>query len=247
MSLLRLCRFFLLLVLFLVFVGLIFLLLQQRTLTTHNNIPEVPSQKHSKYRVKIKGFQFESLNNGEKILSLKADNFTIEKKKLGFFRFGLINVAIFENAVIDVYLKKKISGNDSNFIREALPSLSNALPSFSAKRISSITIEPICLNLRDEKSLFTQITSKVAIVRLKKHNIFFKGDVQVVSGNKSLSSERLIFFPETSFMKTEGHFILKTPEKKLEGNRLTADIFLNLVKVNDKTVIKPVDSNKSVS
>ena len=247
MPLLRLYRFFLLLLLFLVVAGLIFLLLRQRTLTTHNTAPEVPSQRYSKYRLKIKGFQFDSLNNGEKILSIKADNFTIEKKKLGFFRFGLINVAIFENAIIDVYLKRKVSGNDANLIREAFPSLKDALPSFSTKRISSITIEPVCLNLRDEKSLFTQITSKSAMIKLKKHNIIFKGGVQVISGNKSLSTERLTLLPEKSIMKTEGHFILKTPQKKMGGEQLTVDIFLNLVKVNDKIVEKPVDCNKSVS
>ena len=243
----RLYRFILLLILVLVVVCVIFLLFRQRTLTTHNTPPEVPSQRYSQYRVKIKGFQFDSLNNGEKILSIKADKFTIEKKKLGFFRLGLINVAIFENAVIDIYLKRKLSNNGSDFIREALPSLRDALPSFSTKRISSITIEPVCLNLRDEKSLFTQITSKSAMIRLKKHNILFKGGVQVVSGDKSLATERLNFFPESSVMKTKRHFILKTPQKKMEGEQLTADIFLNLVKVNDKTVEKPVDCNKSVS
>lgn len=247
MPLLRLYRFFLLLLVCLVVVGLIFLLLRQRTLTTHNNAPEVPSQRHSQYRLKIKGVQFDSLHNGEKILSIKADNFTIEKKKLGFFRLGLINVAIFENAVIDIYFKRKLSDNGSDFISEALPSLSDALPSFSTKRISSIIIEPVCLNLRDENSLLTQITSKSAIIRLKKHNIIFKGDVQVVSDNKSLSTERLTLLPEKSIMKTEGHFILKTSQKKPEGEQLTVDIFLNLVKVNDKIVEKPVDSNKSVS
>jgi len=245
MPLLRLYRFFLLLLLFLVVVGLIFLLLRQRTLTTHNTPPEVPSQRHSQYRLKIKGFQYDSLNNGEKILSIKADNFTIEKKKLGFFRFGLINVAIFENAVIDVYLKRKLSNNGSDFIRDALPSLRDALPSFSTKRISSITIEPVCLNLRDEKSLFTQITSKSAMIRLKKHNILFKGGVQVVSGDNSLITERLNFFPENFVMKTDRHFILKTPEKKIEGNHLTVDMFLNVVK--DKIITKPDDSNRSAS
>ena len=247
MQLLRLYRFFLLLLLVLVIAGTIFLFIRQRTLTTHNTPPEVLSQRHSKYRLKIKGFQFDSLNNGAKILSIKADNFTIEKKKLGFFRLGLINVAIFENAVIDIYFKRKLSDNGSDFISEALPSLSDALPAFSTKRISSVRIEPICLNLRDEKSLFTQINSKVGIVRLKKHNILFEGNVQVVSGDKSLSTERLSLFPQKCIMKTEGHFILKPDQKKMEGDQLTVDIFLNLMEVNDKTVEKLDGPKRSVS
>ncbi|OQY12932.1 MAG: hypothetical protein B6I30_03800 [Desulfobacteraceae bacterium 4572_187] len=235
MPLLRLYKFILLLLLFLVVAGLIFLLLRQDNLNTHNNTPEVPSQRYSKHRLNIKGFEFDSLNNGEKMLSIKADNFTIEKKKLGFFRLGLINVAIFENAVIDIYLKRKLSDNRSNFIRDALPSLRDALPSFSTKRISSITLKPVCLKLRNRDSLFTQITSKVAIIRLKKHNILFKGNVQVVSGNKRLYTKCLTLLPEESIMKTEQHFILKTAQKKMEGEKLTVDIFLNLEQENDKT------------
>ena len=131
----------------------------------------------------------------------------------------MINVAVFENAVIDIYLKRKLSDNRSNFIREALPSLKEALPSFSTKRISSITLKPVCLKLLDGDSLFTQITSKVAIIRLKKHNIIFKGDVQVVSGDKRLYTEFLTLFPEKSIMKTEQHFILKTSQKKFGGEK----------------------------
>jgi len=247
MPLLRLYRLLLLLLLFLVVAGTIFLFNRHRTLTTCEIQKEAPRQRYSKHRLQIKGFKFDSRDNGEKTLSIKADKFTIEKKKLGFFRFGLINVAIFENAVIDIYLKRKLSNIGSDFIREALPSLRDVLPSFSAKRISSIIIKPVCLNLWNEKSLFTQITSKSAIIRLKKHNIIFKGDVQVVSGNKSLATERLNFFPEKSIMKTERHFILKTSQKKVEGDQLTVDIFLNLVKENDKTVGKPDDPNRLAS
>lgn len=247
MPLLRLYRFFLLLLLVLVVAGTIFLFNRHRTLTTCEIQKEGPRQRYSKHRLQIKGFKFNSHDNGEKTLSIKADKFTIEKKKLGFFRFGLINVAIFENAIIDIYLKRKLFNNRSNFIRKALPSLKDALPSFSTKRISSITIEPVCLNLRDEKSLFTQITSNSAMIRLTKQNILFKGGVQVVSGDKSLITERLNFFLENSVMKTERHFILKTPEKRLEGNRLTVDILLNVVKLNDKTVEKPDGPNRSAS
>ncbi len=247
MPILKFYKYFLYFLLIVVVAGTIFLFNRHRTLTTCEIQKESLQQRYSKHRLQIKGFKFDGRDNGEKTLSIKADKFTIEKKKLGFFRLGLINVAIFENAVIDVYLKRKLSNNGSDFIRDALPSLSDALPSFSTKRISSITIEPICLKLRDENTLLTQITSKVAIVRLKKHNILFKGDVQVVSGNKSLSTERLNFFPEKSIMKTERHFILKTSQKKVEGDQLTVDIFLNLVKENDKTVEKTDDPNRLAS
>jgi hypothetical protein len=190
----------------------------------------VSHQKNFEYRLQIKGFKFDSFDDGKNILSIKTDKFTVEKKKLGFFRFGLINVAIFKNAKIDVYLKRSVSSNDDSFISEALPSLKDALPSFSIKRISSIIIEPICLNFRDGNHLLTQITSNSAIIGLTKQNILFKGGVHVVSGNRSLTTEGLNFFSEKSVMKINRHFILQKPEKKIEGNTITLDMYLNVVK-----------------
>lgn len=245
MPILKFYKYFLYFLLIVVVAGTIFVFKRNRTLAIRDTQQEVSRQKYFKYRLQIKGFKFDSFDDGEKVLSIKADKLTVEKKKLGFFRLGLINVAIFKNAVIDVYLKRKLSGNDPDFIREALPSLKDAFPSFSTKRISSIIIEPVCLNLQDENSLLTQITSNSAIIRLTKQNILFKGGVQVASGDKSLITERLNFFTENSVMKADRHFILKTPEKKIEGNRITVDMFLNVVK--DEIIRKPDNSNRSAS
>ena len=245
MPTLKFYKYFLYFVLIVTVAGTIFLFNRNRTLPTRDTQQEASHQKYLKYRLQIKGFKFDSFDDGEKVLSIKADKLTVEKKKLGFFRLGLINVAIFKNAVIDVYLKRKLSGNDPDFIREALPSLKDAFPSFSTKRISSIIIEPVCLNLQDENSLLTQITSNSAIIKLTKQNILFKGGVQVVSGEMSLITERLNLFPENSVMKTDRHFILKTPEKKIEGNNITVDMFLNVAQ--DKIIKKPDGSNRSAS
>jgi hypothetical protein len=245
MPTLKFYKYFLYFLLIVVVAGTIFLFNRNRTLNNLDTQQEVFRQNKFKYRLQIKGFKFDSFDDGENVLSIKADTFTVEKKKLGFFRFGLINVAIFKNATIDVYLKRKVSGNDADLIREALPSLKDALPSFSTKRIFSIIIEPVCLNLQDENSLLTQITSNSAIIRLTKQNILFKGGVQVVSGDKSLITERLNLFTENSVMKADRHFILKTSEKKIEGNHITVDMFLNVVK--DEIIRKPEDSNRSAS
>jgi hypothetical protein len=225
--------------------GLILLFVQQRATIFHHTHPsEVSSQNHSNYRLKVKGFRFDSIKNGEKIFSIKADNFTIEKKKLGFLRLGLINTAVFNNAVLDIYLNlndAKLSDNKSDFVKASLPSLSKSLPSLPTKRISSVRIEPICLNLWDDKSLFTKITSKIAIIGFKKQNIIFEGNVQVVSGDKHLSANRLNFYPENSLMKVEGHFIFKADQKRIEGEQLAVDLFLNLVNDTDDEIIRHKD------
>ena len=209
--------------------GTIFVFNRNRNLANRDAQQEVLSQKNLEYRLQITGFNFDSFANGEKVISIKADKFTVEKKKLGFFRLGLINVAILKNAIIDVFLNRKTSLNDPDLTENALPSLKDALPSFSAKRISSIIIEPVCLKLLNEHTLLTQITSNSAIIRLTKKTILFEGGVQVLSGNKSLTTEGLNFFSENSVMKTVRHFILKTPEKKIEGNYVTLDMYLNVV------------------
>jgi hypothetical protein len=225
--------------------GVILLFVQKRaSIFRHTHSFEVSSQSHSNYRLKVKGFRFDSVKDGEKILSIKADNFTIEKKKLGFLRLGLINTAVFNNAVLDIYLNEnntKSSENGSDFVKASLPSLSESLPSLPTKRISSVRIEPMCLNLWDEKSLFTQITSKVAIIGFKKQNIIFEGNVQVVSCDKHLSAKRLKFYPENSLMETEGHFILKTDQKRIEGEQLSVDLFLNLMNDTDDEIIRHKD------
>lgn len=226
--------------------GTIFNFKRNRTLTAPDSQQEMFHQENLNYFIQIEGFNFYSLENGENVLSIKADKFTVEKKKLGFFRLGLINDAIFENGIIDVYLKKKtVINDDSHLTGNSLPSLKDALPSLSSKKISSIVVKPACLNLRNEKSLITQITSNSAAIKFTNQNIYFEGNVQVVSGDKNLITERLIFFAENSIMKTSNHYILKTAEKKMEGDTIKLDIFLNVVK--DKIIRNSNVSDRSPS
>ena len=221
-----------------------FLYYQHRTSGLPKPPQEIPRFMPPGNRLQISGFKFNGHYDGKKIISIKADKFTIEKKKLGFFRLGLLNVARFKNAVIDIYGQRIETGE------EALPmsavqapeksqadtqrsSISfselftgEALPSFSVKRISSIMIEPVCLNLYDGKSLISQITASSANIRLRKRDILFEGDVLVKSGLASLKSDHLILMPENGALRAERHFVLETPEKRLEGERLTTDLYL---------------------
>jgi hypothetical protein len=237
-------KYSLLSILILVLSGTVFMFLRHQTSSSRDTQQEVPHQKHLKYRFQIKGCNFSRFKDAEKVLSIKADTFTIKKKKLGFFRLGLIHTAEFDNATIDLYLKRKVSVDDTVDdtirIREELPSLEDTLPSFPAKRISSIILKPVCLNLQDEHSLLTQITSNSAIIKLTKKNIRFTGDVHVVSGDKSLITERLNFLTENFVIKVDRHFILETPRDIIEGNHITLDLSLDVVK--DKKIRKPDNS-----
>lgn len=206
---------------------------------------EFDEHRYPEPRVQIKGFQFEGYYEDKRLIKIKADKFTIEKKKLGFFRFGMLNVAKLKDAVIDIYGEStKDAGTPVSKASRQTAGPSNmesqwpsgitfkdvfqkeSLPSFQVKRISSILIEPICLNLHDEKSLITQITANTAIIRLKNRDILFTGDARVVSGSRILQTEKLIFLPEKVILRTEMPFSLNTPEKRIEGDHLKIDIFL---------------------
>ena len=197
---------------------------------------EVPRYRHPRRRHEIRGFNYDADYKGKRTISIKADRFSIQKKKLGFFRFGLINEARLENAHIHIYGKSRLPGNnpdDSHNSAKPGQDLTfndvfskEILRPFPRKRISSIVLQPVYVELHDEQSVVTQISASSATIRLKKGNIVFKGDVRVVSGSRVLKTDQLRMVPEKAVMKTDRHFILDTPEKQLVGHQLTTDIFL---------------------
>jgi len=95
-------RLFLLLGLF-GFAGLIFLCYHQRASNLVYERKDVSRYQYPKPRHDIRGFRFDGTHEGKRTISIKADRFSIDKKKLGFFRFGLMNVARLENAFIHIY------------------------------------------------------------------------------------------------------------------------------------------------
>lgn len=200
-------------------------------------------QQRHRPRHEIRGFSFDSSQDGRSLISIKADRFSIKKKKLGFLSFGLINEVRIDNALIHIYGRSELPEKRSDEKRSDISTTDikpqrdltfkgifskNALPSFQAKKISSIVMKPVYLELHDEKSVVTQISAASAVVRLKKRYILFKGNVRVVSSSKVLTTSQLSLFPENAVIRCDQHFILKTPEKDLEGDRLTSDIFLKV-------------------
>lgn len=235
--------YFLSLVFFIV--GTVFVYYHHRTSIRRKDIQEVPALRYPRHRLQISGFKFTGHYDGKKIISIKADKFTIEKKKLGFFRLGLLNVARFKNAVIDIYGERAAPGKNATAkspaqdtgstthisARPVAPDFSSlftdgTLPSFPAKRISSLIIEPVHVNLHDEESLVARIAASSAIIRLRQRDIVFKGNVIMESGPRMLHTDRLSLLPEHALVRVERQFVLETPEGRLEGNKLATNIFL---------------------
>ena len=70
--------------------------------------PEVSQSEKSGYRYPeprhaIQGFKYSGIVDGRRKVSITADKFSIQNKKMGFFRLGLMHEAVFENAEIHIY------------------------------------------------------------------------------------------------------------------------------------------------
>ena len=63
---------------------------------TSNN--RIPNHNHQ-----ITGLHFTSFQEDKKVLSLKANEFYTQHKKIGVFRFGLMREALFKKVTIDIY------------------------------------------------------------------------------------------------------------------------------------------------
>jgi hypothetical protein len=199
--------------------------------------------RHPEPRHKIDGFGYQGSSNGQTVISIKADSFSLQKKKIGFFRFGLLNEARLDNAVVHIYgnvrsaqaaadgvpnKPGRILTFNNLFKKDFIKESTFGLP---LKRISAILMKPASVVLHDEQSVVTRIAASSAVIRLKQQDIIFKGNVRAVSGPAILTTERLVMIPETAVLKTDEHFVLKTPAKQREGQHLTTDVFLNSVKL----------------
>ena len=185
-------------------------------------------------RIQIRGLQFSGYNEDKKVISIKADKFTIEKKKIGFLTTSLFNVANLKNTVIDIYGQGNVSERGmATGLKEQFSGVTfkdtfskDALREFTGKAVISITMEPVSVNLYIEESPVTQISASSANIRMKQRDIVFQGDVKVISGERTLTTDRMAFYPEGANINTDSHFILKTGEGQFQGDKLSADIFL---------------------
>jgi hypothetical protein len=193
-----------------------------------------PTQNHD-----IRGFRYTGAFDGQKAISIRADRFSIRKKKIGFFRFGLLNEVRFDNARIDIYGRRiKAEKGTGTALNRGRPAgglsygavfSKESMVSFPAKRIATIVFRPVQVVLHDETSEAARISAGSGVIRMTKRDVMFKGNVRVSSGRHILWTDRLKLLPEKTMIITDGPYTLQTPGRKINGQRLTADIYLNPV------------------
>lgn len=207
----------------------LFLYIYDRASNTESAQEESSGYRFPKPRHEIKGFRFDGTSGDKRVITIEADRFRIEKKKVGFFRFAMMNVATLENASVHIF--KSVTGPETGADSAFKDAFSkDVLPVFSTKRVSSIEMAPVCVALYEGKSVVSRIRADSAIVCLKHRDVLFEGNVKVASGPRSLTTDRLRLLTEKTLLKTEGRFVLKTNKNEERGNKLTADIFLKRVR-----------------
>ncbi len=65
--------------------------------------PELPDDGPAEHPFRVTGFRFESYTEAGRRVSIESDAICLSKKKIGFFRFGLVNELTIDNARIDIY------------------------------------------------------------------------------------------------------------------------------------------------
>lgn len=99
---------------------------------------------------------------------------------------------------------------------------------FPVRNIAEIDVSPVTVRLRNDNgnAVLTRIIATKASVLLREKKLLFTGQVRVSSGNAAMTTEQLVFIPETSRLRTDHPFVLKRGNRTMEGTGLTTDLFL---------------------
>lgn len=184
----------------------------------------------SKPRVEIIGLNYDLNFKGETKLQLKADRFLIRKKKLGLIRFGLAQEALFENAEVSFFVKKKLPSLQgvSNFsLIDILASPDNNY----SNRLVSLVMAPVSIFFYDENYKVSQIHAKSASFNMIKKEFVFLGNVRMEAGGKNIKTNKLIFNPEKEEIYIPGNSLLEIQGAKKARESIISDVFLNSLSI----------------
>ena len=203
---------------------------------------------HPSVQNTIRGFHYNGTVDGQPVLSIRADQFSLQKKKLGFFRFGLMQEAVLDNAEIQIYqqmnsfhpadrsasqtvstaagppIKKQ---SERSYQQGALPNIfkDSVMSLFHGKRVSAITAHPVRLIFGSGPTA-TVITALEGNIRVAKRDILLEGRVVVTAQDRVLRTDRLVIKPERWLLMTEGQYALQTPGGNRSGRRLISNLQL---------------------
>jgi hypothetical protein len=184
------------------------------------------------------------------LLSIKASSFRIEKKKIGFLRFGLMDEAILYDADFKIYgytpsvdtqLRHppgkgpplSVNNNPGNsrpvkdqfvlrniFSKQAIPA------ALTSKNLAFITARPVSIEICDQDKVVTRFTAENGSFNLRQRAIQLSGNVRVESDGRVLRTSELVINPSLALLKVQGDFVFNFPDGQTRGRGLITDIML---------------------
>jgi hypothetical protein len=177
----------------------------------------------------IRDFRFSGYHQGKKAITIKAVKFSVEKKKIGIFKFSPLRAARFRGAEINLYLDniQLTDGlpNQQDIIVKGLFS-QETMPTSALKGATSVVFEPVKINCYLDDTNLTEIHARRASLDSRRRRLILQGKILVTSASNQLATERLIIYPEKGIIEVNNTFVLKTQSEKITGDKLTTDFFL---------------------
>ena len=207
-------------------------LLSSRRLPDTTATPSTTAAHYPAPRTEIRGFDVTHTAEGQTVFRISADAFRIQHKRLGHFRFGLVQEAVLDNARIELHVVKNSSPQNRETKATSRYTLvrnldQHVLSGFTKGRIAGLRAEPATVVLMDENGqLLSRIDGRRATVRFKQGDILFEGKVRVSAGARHLAAERMTLRPETGTIAVEGPYTMENGGVRTEGRRLVVDLAL---------------------
>lgn len=189
----------------------------------------VKTRSFSKPFHDIKGFYYSKTIEGQRLFSIWADRFRVQKKKMGLIRFGLLKEIVVDNAAIDIYQSPQVP-----FSVEPLAD-PQTMQQFKGKSTADIVFKPVRIRIMSlDGKIISQILSKSAGLKVKQKQIFFEQGLVILSDNKILTTTNPARISKTGQVIIPQGAVLKTDEKIIQNCLLQTDIFLKNIQEQSK-------------
>lgn len=192
-----------------------------------------------------KGISFVEYHGDKKVYSISIDSFYIERTRIGPFAIGPFHIAFLNKVIIDLFqvgietkLDQAIEENKMQKIERKneflnldamLIEIRRKLP-FEARKIKSIEVKDITINLWKGEERIFRISSNSATLDRKTRDIIFTGQANLDAGeNGNLLSHRIRWDRRTRLFRVTDHYYLIQKGKKTEGKGIETDYLLKRI------------------
>jgi len=216
--------------------------------------PEVASKRKPIYEgMSAKGISLSEHKMGQLVYSVKIGSFKIKRKKIGFFKIGLIKVAHLDDVVFTINLdnldenfQENSSPNSSGKDKSSANFIKNVLNSEQAKplqldKVKEVQINNLTVKIVDSEGPISVISSKRAGINLLKHKLVLQGEVKIASRERgTLTCKELYVSGTDQKFKTDSPYSLLVNNRVYKGKGLETNYLLEGINLG-----KPHPARKS--